>query len=163
MPPFKMLSRLLTRWVRPKVTLLGLLHSRKLFLISSSSKPVTWATIPPIRLAKVPRIRKFYIVWGLQSTKMLHQHRVKRFRDSNNPVKLPNPNPLREVMITCLSLWQICSRGVYKSNLTLLKCRNQSPTRKRLPCTLWWTHWQLLTREPHPNLAQVHRLVSYRN
>ena len=163
MPPFRMLSKLPTRWVRPKVTLLGLQHSRKSFLISLSSKPVTWATIPQIRLAKVPRIKKFYIVWGLQSTKMLSQHQVKRFRDSSSPVKLPSPSPWREVMITCLSLWQICSRGACKSNLILLKCRNQSPTRKRLPCTLWWIHWQLLTRELHPNLAQVHRLVSSKN
>ena len=162
MPPFRMLSKLRTRWVRPKVTLLGQLHSRKLFPISLSSKPETWATIPQIRSAKVPRIKKFYIVWGLQSTKMLSQHRVKRFRDSS-PVKLPSLSPWREVTITCLSLWQICSRGACKSNLILLKCRNQSPTQKRLPCTLWWIHWQLLTRELHPNLAQAHRLVSSKN
>ena len=162
MLPYKTPSKLPTRWARLRAMLLGLQPSRKLSLISWSSKPVTWAMIPLTLSAKTPRIKRFCIVWGHQSTRMLHQLQALRFRDSSH-VRLHSPSHLREAPRIYLYSWLTYSREAYRSNSIPSKCRSQSPTRKRIPSTLWSIPWPLPTREPHQSLAQAHRRVSSKN
>ena len=162
MLPYKTPNKLPTRWARPKAMLLGPRLSRRSSLISLSSRPVTWAMIPPTRLAKTPQIRRFCIVWGHQSIRMLLQPQALRFRVSSH-VRLHSPSHLREAQKICLSSWLTFSREAYRSNLTPSKCRSQSPTRKRIRSTLWSIPWPRPTREPHQSLAQAHRRVSSKN
>ena len=118
--------------------------------------------IPLTQLAKTPRIRRSCIVWGPQSIRMLLRPQALRFRDSSH-VRLHSRSHLREAPRIYLCSWLTYSREAYRSNLIPSKCRSQSPTRKRIPSTLWSTPWPLLTREPHQSLAQDHRRVSSRN
>ena len=159
---YKTPSKLPTRWARQRAMLLGPQPSRKSSLISWSSKPVTWAMIPLTQLARAPRIKRFCIVWGHRSIRMPHQPQALRFRDSSH-VRLHSPSHLREAPRICLFSWLTYSREASRSNLIPSKCRNQSPTRKRIPSTLWSIPWPLPTREPHQSLAQVHRRVSSKN
>ena len=136
--PYKTPSKLPTRWARQRAMPLGPRLSRRSSLTSSSSRPVIWAMIPLTRSSKTQQTKRFCTVWGHQSTRMLHQLQALRFKDSSL-ARLHSPSRLQEAPRICPSSWPTSSRGACRSSLTLSKCRSQSPTRKRIPCTLWST------------------------
>ena len=115
--------------------------------------------IPPTQSAKTPLIKRFCIVWGHRSIRMLLLPQAPRFRDSSH-VRSRSPSHSQEAPRICLFSWLTYSREAYRSNLTPSKCRSQSPTRKRIPSTSWSIPWPPPTSEPHRSLAQVHRRAS---